>query len=183
MFKIGVKKIGFVKKGRLSDTSFDRAADSLIDPRVFSNISFVQDSALLTDETVDDDKGTYHRITLEFTTRQNLETAQQLIEDYIGKPIIILVQAVDGKSYLIGNNNEPAYITHRNSYNRLKDRNVQTSSEYINLEGLFEVDTFVSSHTQPIVVNQSVVLVPWQGASGNIFVESQDEWDVKILNS
>lgn len=183
MLKIGVKKIGFVKKGRLSDTCFDRAADSLIDPIVFSNISFVQDSALLTDETVDDDKGVYHRITLEFTTRQNLETAQQLIENYIGKPIIILVQAVDGNNYLIGNNYEPAYITHRDSYNRLQDRNVQTSCEYINLEGLFEVDASTSYHTPQIAVNQSVVLVPWQGTSGNIFVESQDEWDVKILNS
>ena len=184
MLKIGVKKIGFVKKGRLSDSIFDRTNDlTFFNTSQFIFISFVQDSAVLTDETVDDDKGVYHRITVDFTTRQDLDEERQKIESFIGKPIIILVLTVDGSYYLIGNNDEPAYITHRDTYNRLQDRNVQTTCEYINLDGLVTINASVSGSSTHVSVNRSVVVVPWQGGSGNIFVESDDEWNVQILNS
>ena len=175
--KIGVKEIGFVNKGRLSDMVFDRTSESVyLDKRHFTFISFAQESALLTDETVDDDKGVYHRITLDFTTRKAIDNEREKIGMLIGKPIIILIQAVDGNYYMIGDNDSPAYITRSDTYNRLTDRNVQTACEYLNLDGLFQVN--IAEPPQGPTVNQTTVLVPWQGTQGNIFVESTDDWEV-----
>ena len=183
MSKIGVKKIGFVKKGRLSDSFFDRTSQSSKSVlRVFTDINFVQNTALLVDETVDDEKGVYHKITLDFTTRQDLDDNREIIESYIGKPVILLVNSVDGHYYIIGSNDEPAYLTYRDSYNKLDDRNIQTSCSYINLDGLFEPD-LVSDVAQvgTVIVNRNVVIVPWQGAKGNIFVESNQDWKVEVI--
>ena len=186
MFKIGVKKIGFSKKGRLSNSIFDRTNNVPMVPMGSSvqYIDFVQDSAVLTDETVDDEKGVYHRITLDFTIRRDIDDNRDKIENYIGKPVVISLMAVDGNYYIIGTNDEPAYITHRDSYNRLQDRNVQITCEYVNLDGLQDVDySEVNTNQTGVAVNQQIVRVPWQGGSGNIFVESEENWMVERLNS
>lgn len=186
MLKIGVKKIGFSKKGRLSNQVFNRSNVQPLLPAVNSvaYIDFVQESAVLTDESVDDEKGVYHKITLDFTIRGDIDDNLDKIENYVGKPVVITVLAVDGNYYIIGSNKEPAYITKRNSYNGLKDRNAQITCEYINLNGLLEYHYNLSYHQSiGVAVNQQVVRVPWQGGSGNIFVESEEEWNVENLNS
>ena len=111
MAKIGIRKIKIAKKGEVSDSFFDSSGLFVQPYQKFTEINFVQNSATLSDETVDDENGTYHIINLDFATRSNLDEWKPLIRSYIEIPVVILVESIDGSNYVIGTNKAPAYIT------------------------------------------------------------------------
>ena len=120
MAKIGIKKIKIVEKKHVPDVFFDKSG--LLDlPQVdFNDITFVQDSASLTDELTEDDNGFLHKINLTFSMRKKLS----FIKSFENKPVVIMVCTVDGCKYIIGGKNTPAYITTNKNYNKLLQKSV-----------------------------------------------------------
>lgn len=181
MAKIGIKNIRVAKKGRVDDSFFDQLGESkkLNTLSRFTSLDFVQNSAVLNDESKSDEQGTYHVISLDFITRAHLESWQDFLASFAEIPITIIVTAIDGTNYIIGTNRAPAYISIKDSYDKLSVREIVTSCEYKSKNGLMKV-TFTSDSIQEpqITVNQQVVMVPWQGGSGTIFVDSNTEWEV-----
>lgn len=185
MSKIGVKNIRFAHKGMIADSFFDKTGSYNMQNiySKFSEIAFVQDTAVLSDDTVVDDNGLYHNIALDFAIRSDYVQNNNILTKFLDVPIIVMVKAVDGNNYVIGNNQSPAYIRKKSSYNALSLREHQVSLEYISIDGLQVVDTDETiPETPSIVLSQETVLVPSDGGSGMILVESQEEWTVEVTN-
>lgn len=181
MSKIGLKNIKIAKKGMVADSFFDQTgnynANSVF--RRFTEIPFVQETAVLDHKTADDENGLYHTITIDFTSRADFDNTKQLIESFIDKPVIILAEAVDGNNYVIGNNNVPAYISQQDGYNKLSTREINVSVEYKNTDGLQKVR--LSSSSNSISVNQESVYVNAEGDNGEILVDCAVNWNVSVI--
>lgn len=135
MAKIGIKKIKIVEKKHVPDVFFDKSG--LLDiPQVdFTDLTFVQDSASLTDELIEDDNGFLHKINLTFSMRNKLSS----IKSFENKPVVIMVCTVDGCKYIIGSKNTPAYITTNKNYNKLSVNEITVNCDYQSLYGLIEM--------------------------------------------
>lgn len=186
MIKIGVSNIKFAHKGMVADTFFDQTETYLPHEvfKRFSDIEFVQDTAVLTDETVVDDNGLYHRITLDFSVRKDYVQNDDILSRFIDMPVVVLVKTVDGCNYVIGNNQSPAYISKKSGYKALSSREHQISLDHISLDGLQTINLTESLPIDPtaIAVSQKTVLVPAEGDTGIIHVDSQEEWAVEVIN-
>ena len=184
MAKIGIKKIMIAKRGNVSESFFDTSGLMPKPFHQFNEIEFVQNSASLTDEIIDDENGTYHVINLEFSTRKSLNHWKTYIDSFIEIPVIILVISVDGNNYVIGSNKAPAYITVNNKYQRIDSRELHTTCIYKNKNGLLSVNYNPSiTPEEHIIIDQTVVKVPWQGGNGVISVSSSSQlWNTQILN-
>lgn len=189
MTKIGIKKIMIAKKGDVSDSFFDCSGLSSHPFNRFNEIEFVQSSASLTDEIIDDENGTYHIINLDFSTRKALNHWKAYINSFIEIPVIILVISVDGNNYVIGSNKAPAYITVNNKYQRIDSRELHTTCTYKNKNGLLAVKHNPNivekpdDYSEQIIIDNTIVRVPWQGGNGIISVSSSlENWNTQILN-
>lgn len=137
MAKIGIRKIKIAKKSEVPDTFFDKTG-LLESPQVnFIKINFVQDSASFIDEDTSDENGISHSIKLTFTTR--CRSQMKDLARFLNKPVIIMIDAVDGCRYIIGGKDTPAYLTLISKYDRLSVREWTYSCNYRNLNGLSEV--------------------------------------------
>ena len=190
MAKIGIRKIRITKKGEVSDSFFDSSGLVAQPYLKFTEINFVQDSATLSDETVDDENGTYHVINLDFATRSELDEWKPLIRSFIEIPVVILVESVDGCNYVIGTNKAPAYITVNNSYKKIDSREVLTSCNYKNKNGLLEVRFNLNSivpedpYEEYIIIDQNMVKTSWQGGVGVIYVNSSNkDWQTQTISN
>jgi len=188
MAKIGIRKIKIAKKGEVSDSFFDTSGLAALPFNKFNEIEFVQSSASLTDEIIDDENGTYHVINLDFSTRKELNHWKALISSFIEIPVIILVISVDGNNYVIGSNKAPAYITTHNKYQKIDSRELHISCIYKNKSGLQSVSIKHISIEEDyieeqIAVDQSVIRCSWQGGSGTIAVSTTQKWNVKPINN
>ncbi len=134
MAKIGIKKIKIVEKKHVPDVFFDKSGLLEIPQVDFNDITFVQDSASLTDE-LEDDNGFLHKINLTFSMRNKLSS----IKSFENKPVVIMVCAVDGCKYIIGGKNTPAYITTNKNYNKLSVNEITVNCDYQSLYGLTEM--------------------------------------------
>lgn len=186
MIKIGVSNIKFAHKGMVADTFFDQT-DTYLPHEVFkrfSDIEFVQDTAVLTDETVVDDNGLHHIITLDFSVRKDYVQNDDILSRFTAMPVVVLAKAVDGCNYVIGNNQSPAYIKKKSGYKGLSLREHQLSLEYMSLDGLQNFNLSESLPIDPtaISVSRETVFVPADGGSGIIHVDSQEEWTVEATN-
>ena len=187
MAKIGIRKIEIAKKGDVSDSFFDQSELVNYPYKKFAKVNFVQESAILTDETIDDDNGTYHVINLDFATRASLDEWKPLIKSYIEIPVIILIESIDGNNYVIGSNKAPAYITVNNTYKKIDTRELFTTCTYKSKYGLVEVLLSKSAIAVPddmeehqISIDQNVIKVPWQGGNGVVSVNSTHNWSTLI---
>ena len=135
MAKIGIKKLKIVEKKHVPAVFFDKSG--LLDiPQVdFTDLTFVQDSASLTDELIEDDNGFFHKINLTFSIRCN----PKQIKPFENKPVVIMVNAVDGCNYIIGGKNTPIYITTNRNYSKLSVNEITISCNYQSLYGLTEM--------------------------------------------
>lgn len=181
MSKIGIKSIKIAHKGMVADSFFDQTgnynANSVF--RRFTDIPFVQDTAVLDHETADDENGIHHTIAIDFTSRANFDATRQLIESFVDRPIIILVEAVDGNNYIIGDNNVPAHISQQDGYKKLSTREINVSVEYKNTDGLRKVQ--LSSSSNSITVSQESVYVNAEGDNGEILVDCDANWNVSVI--
>lgn len=183
MAKIGIRKIEIAKKGDVSDSFFDQSGLVKYPYNKFTKINFVQESATLSDETVDDDNGTYHVINLDFATRASLDEWKPLIRSYIEIPVVILVESIDGNNYVIGSNKAPAYITVNNSYKKIDTRELFTTCAYRSKYGLLEVKLSQigiipdDMEEHQISIDQNVIKVAWQGGNGVVSVHSSIDWN------
>lgn len=190
MAKIGIKKIMIAKRGNVSESFFDTSGLMPKPFHQFNEIEFVQNSASLTDEIIDDENGTYHIINLDFSTRKDLDHWKNYINSFIEIPVIILVVSVDGNNYVIGSNKAPAYITVNNKYQRIDSRELYTTCTYKNKNGLLTVKHDPSLTVKPgesspeqIEIDTPIVRVPWQGGIGTISVSSTSQnWNTQTLN-
>lgn len=183
MVKIGLKKISFAQKGMVSDSFFDKTGTYLPQHiyKNFSEIAFVQDTAILSDETSVNENGSIHTINIDFSIRRDFIQNNDFISMFVGRPIIVMVEAVDGEKYVIGSNHSPAFVSKKSIYNGLTLRELQLSIEYLSIEGLQVVDDFENIPDTPaIVLSQETVIVPTEGGSGIILVDSQQEWNVEV---
>lgn len=189
MAKIGIRKIKIAKKGEVSDSFFDSSGLFVQPYQKFTEINFVQNSATLSDETVDDENGTYHIINLDFATRSNLDEWKPLIRSYIEIPVVILVESIDGSNYVIGTNKAPAYITVNNSYKRVDSRELHTSCVYKNKNGLLEAKLSLNpivpedSYEEFIIIDQDIVKTSWQGGNGILYVDSILDWQTQTISN
>lgn len=182
MAKIGIRKIEIAKKGDVSDSFFDQSGLVVFPYKKFTEINFVQESATLSDETIDDDNGTYHIINLDFATRSSLDEWKPIIKSFIEIPVVILIESIDGDNYVIGTNKTPAYITVDNRYKKIDTREVFTRCTYKSKYGLLEVflNKKIIEEEIVIIVDQNLVTVPWQGGNGIVSINSTIDW--KITN-
>lgn len=135
MAKIGIKKIKIVEKKHVPDVFLDKSGLLEIPQVDFNDITFVQDSASLTDELTEDDNGFLHKINLTFSMRNKLSS----IKSFENKPVVIMVCTVDGYKYIIGGKNTPAYITTKKKYNKLSVNEITVNCDYQSLYGLIEM--------------------------------------------
>ena len=135
MAKIGIKKIMIAHHEDVPDVFFDKSGLHPIPNVDFRNINFVQDSASLTDELIEDDNGFFHKINLTFSIRCN----PKQIKPFENKPVVIMVNAVDGCNYIIGGKNTPIYITTNRNYSKLSVNEITISCNYQSLDGLTEI--------------------------------------------
>lgn len=190
MAKIGIRKIKIAKKGEVSDSFFDSSGLVVQPYNKFTEINFVQDSAALSDETVDDENGTYHVVSLDFVTRSDFDEWRPLIRTYIEIPVVILVESIDGCNYVIGTNKAPAYITVNNSYKKIDSREIHTTCNYRNKYGLLEVK-FKLNPSVPeapfeeyIIIDQNIVKTSWQGGANVIYVKfSYKDWQIQTISN
>lgn len=138
MAKIGIRKIKIAKKSEVPDTYFDRSG--LIDhPEVnFLNIDFVQNSASLSDVIEDDENGTYHNINLTFSVRLKHKVWLNKLQSYINKPVVIMIDAVDGCSYIIGGLDSIVQLKSQNKYSRFDVKELIITCDYQNINGLID---------------------------------------------
>lgn len=138
MAKIGIKKIMIAHHEDIPDVFFDKSGLHPIPNVDFRNINFVQDTAALTDEEVEDDNGFYHNINITFSIRVDFDYWRLALKKYKSRPLVILVKTVDGNSYCIGSHKKPAYATTNTNYNKTTTREIVVSCSYKNINGLCE---------------------------------------------
>lgn len=140
MAKIGIREIKIVHHENVPAVFFDKSGLHPIPYVDFLNIRFVQDTAVLTDEEVEDDNGVYHNINLTFSIRADFDFERWNLKKYKSRPLVILVETVDGKNYCIGSHKMPAYITTNTNYNKIDTREIVVTCSYKNINGLIDME-------------------------------------------
>lgn len=179
MNKIGIKKIGYTKRGSLSDTFFNRGGNQKPMFQSFVDIpDFVEDTAFLSEESIDDDKGLSFKIVLNFTIRKNIAVVKDTVKALLGKPLIFAITGIDNVNYVIGTNDYPAYLSTDDVYDGMNVKELICSVEYINLDGLLKKSTLVDTLSIPITIDPHAIDLSWKGGYFTFAVITENTWQL-----
>ncbi len=134
MNKVGILKIGFKEQNEINDlwVQQEQQAERSI-PEIYLDgshwfKSIDQDNSTLTEELTIDESGKYYKVQLPFVVRQVADI--ELAKKYQGRPVVVIVVAVDGSRYSIGTKSYPAYLTPSNRYDGINTREMAMEVNY-----------------------------------------------------
>lgn len=134
MNKVGILKIGFKEQNEINDlwVQQEQQVERSI-PEIYLDgshwfKSIDQDNSTLTEELIIDESGKYYEVQLPFVVRQVADI--ELAKKYQGRPVVVIVVAVDGSRYSIGTKTYPAYLTPSNRYDGINTREMAMEVNY-----------------------------------------------------
>ena len=134
MNKVGILKIGFKEQNEINDLwvqqeqQVERSIHEIYLDGSHWFKSIDQDNSTLTEELIIDESGKYYEVQLPFVVRQVADI--ELAKKYQGRPVVVIVVAVDGSRYSIGTKSYPAYLTPSNRYDGINTREMAMEVNY-----------------------------------------------------
>lgn len=136
MNKVGILKIGFKEQNEINDQWVQQEQQQQVErsrPEIYLDgshwfKSIDQDNTSITEELVIDESGKYYSVQLPFVVRKQSDI--ELAKKYQGRPVVVIVVAVDGSRYTIGTKSYPAYLTPSNRYDGRNTREMAMEVNY-----------------------------------------------------